>query len=128
MNISRTILCFFLVFSFFSAGAQLPEKTLESWHRVNPIEKLYLHLDRKDYFAGQTCWFKGYFIADFLPSARNSTLFAELLNPAGSVVAKKVLPVFNGITYGQLDIPDTLGTGTYRLRAYTPLMLNHNKD
>ncbi|MCH5684991.1 hypothetical protein LWM68_12510 [Niabella sp. W65] len=39
-----------------------------------------------------------------------------------------MLPVFNGITYGQMDIPDTLSTGTYRMRAYTPLMLNHEKD
>ncbi|MCH5720481.1 hypothetical protein [Niabella hibiscisoli] len=39
-----------------------------------------------------------------------------------------MLPVFGGVTYGQIDIPDTLPTGTYRIRAYTPLMLNHERD
>lgn len=110
------------------AQAQTPDQKLEAWHNSNPIEKLYLHLDRKDYFAGQTSWFKGYFVSDFLPSARNSTLFVELVNPSGQIIAKKVLPVFGGITYGQIDIPDTARTGTYRLRAYTPLMLNHDKN
>lgn len=110
------------------ALAQTPDQKLESWHNSNPIEKLYLHLDRKDYFAGQTTWFKGYFVSDFLPSLKNSTLFVELINPGGQIIAKKVLPVFGGITYGQMDIPDTAGTGTYRLRAYTPLMLNQNKE
>ncbi len=110
------------------AQTQNPAERLETWHTRNPIEKLYLQLDRKDYFAGQTCWFKGYFMSDFLPSSRNSTLFTELINSGGQVVAKKVLPVLGGVTYGQIDIPDTLSTATYHLRAYTPLMLNHDKD
>lgn len=126
MNINKHILYFFLLFFFSYTQAQ--DKVLEAWHQSAPIEKVYLHLDRKDYFAGQTSWFKGYFLSDFLPSARNSTLFVELVNRRGNIVAQKVLPVFNGITYGQIDIPDTLSTGTYRIRAYTPLMLNHEKD
>ena len=126
MNINRQILSVFLLLSFYLASAQ--EKVLEAWYQSNPIEKVYLHLDRKDYFAGQTSWFKGYFFSDFKPSTHNSTLFVELINRSGAVISQKVLPVFNGITYGQMDIPDTLSTGTYRLRAYTPLMLNHEKD
>jgi len=126
MKTHKHILYFFLPFFFSYTQAQ--DKVLEAWHQSNPIEKVYLHLDRKDYFAGQTSWFKGYFLSDFVPSARNSTLFVELVNSWGNIVAQKVLPVFNGITYGQMDIPDTLSTGTYRMRAYTPLMLNHEKD
>lgn len=126
MNFNRQILSVFLLLPFYVASAQ--EKILEAWHQTNPIEKVYLHLDRKDYFAGQTSWFKGYFVSDFQPSARNSTLFVELINRSGAVISQKVLPVFNGITYGQMDIPDTLSTGTYRVRAYTPLMLNHEKE
>ena len=129
MNLQRNILfaCLFLLY-FVSLKAQTPDEKLEAWHQENPIEKVYLHLDRQDYFAGQTCWFKSYFISDFQPSARNSTLFVELLNTTGELINKKVLPVFNGITYGQIDLPDTLSTGTYQLRAYSPLMLNHDKD
>ena len=109
------------------AKGQTPDENLTRWHQENPIEKVYLQLDRKDYFAGQTSWFKAYFLSDFLPSSRNSTLFTELLSPNGKVITQKILPVLGGVSYGQIDIPDTLATGTYQLRAYTPLMLNHNK-
>lgn len=126
MDINKQIISVFLLLSCYAAAAQ--EKILEAWHQSTPIEKVYLHLDRKDYFAGQTSWFKGYFISDSKPSARNSTLFIELINRAGAVISKKVLPVFSGVTYGQIDIPDTASTGTYQIRAYTPLMLNHRKD
>ncbi len=126
MNINRQILSVFLLLSFYFGSAQ--ERILEAWHQSTPIEKIYLHLDRKDYFAGQTSWFKGYFFSDFKPSTRNSTLFVELIHRSGVIIGQKVLPVFNGITYGQIDIPDTLSTGTYHIRAYTPLMLNHERD
>ncbi|ANH81105.1 hypothetical protein A8C56_09040 [Niabella ginsenosidivorans] len=118
---------------FIAAGygylsAQNFTDNLENWHKTNPIEKTYLQLDRENYFAGQTIWFKAYFMADFLPSAANSTLFVELLNNTSQVLVKKVLPVFGALSYGQIDLPNTLPTGSYQLRAYTPLMLNFDKS
>lgn len=108
--------------------AQNIEVPLIKWNEQNSIQKLYLHLDREHYFSGQTLWFKAYFMSGFLPSAANSTLFIELLNNQSGVILKKVLPAFGALSYGQMQIPDTLSTGSYQLRAYTPLMLNHNKD
>lgn len=100
---------------------------LDIWNEKNPIEKTYLQLDREAYFSGQTLWFKAYFIAGFLPSAANSTLFVELLNNRSALVIKKIVPVFGALSYGQFDLPDSLPTGSYQLRAYTPLMLNFDK-
>ncbi|SDC16957.1 hypothetical protein [Niabella drilacis] len=100
---------------------------LETWNEKNPIEKAYLHLDRETYFSGQTIWFKAYFMSGFLPSAANSTLFVELLNNQSALVIKKIVPVFGALSYGQFDLPDSLPTGSYQLRAYTPLMLNFDK-
>ncbi len=100
---------------------------LETWNEKNPIEKTYLQLDRGTYFSGQTIWFKAYFLSGFLPSAANSTLFVELLNNQSALVLKKIVPVFGALSYGQFDLPDSLPTGSYQLRAYTPLMLNFDK-
>lgn len=99
-------------------------KNLENWGKANPIEKAYLQLDRDAYFSGQTVWFKAYFLADFYPSNANSTLFVELLNNQGALVTKKILPAFGALSYGQFNLPDSLPSGSYQLRAYTPLMLN----
>ncbi|MBO9618134.1 MAG: hypothetical protein J7539_03775 [Niabella sp.] len=101
---------------------------LDNWGKKNAIQKTYLQLDRSAYFAGQTVWFKAYFMADFLPSAANSTLFVELLDNKSQPLIKKVLPVFGALSYGQIDLPNTLATGSYQLRAYTPLMLNFDKN
>ncbi len=100
---------------------------LNAWNEKNPIEKTYLQLDRAAYFSGQTLWFKAYFMSGFLPSAANSTLFVELLNNRSNLVIKKIVPVFGALSYGQFDLPDSLPTGSYQLRAYTPLMLNFDK-
>lgn len=101
---------------------------LETWNEKNPIEKTYLQLDRDTYFSGQTLWFKAYFLSGFLPSAANSTLFVELLNNQSALVIKKIVPVFGALSYGQFDLPDSLPTGSYQIRAYTPLMLNFDKS
>lgn len=117
----------FAVFTTSSNGQDLV-KNLENWEASNPIEKLYVQTDRNTYYAGQTIWLKSYFLKNYQPSQSNSTLFLELLNSNSQIILKKVLPVFNSITYGQLEIPDSLSTGTYWLRAYSPLMLNFNKN
>jgi len=117
----------FTIMSAAPASGQDFISRLETWNEKNPVEKTYLQLDRNVYFSGQTIWFKAYFMSGFLPSAANSTLFVELLNNQSAMVIKKIVPVFGALSYGQFDLPDSLPTGSYQLRAYTPLMLNFDK-
>jgi hypothetical protein len=116
------------VLAFYCARSQQPGEILGSWSEKNPIEKVYLHLDRNDYMAGQTIWLKGYLYTDFLPSDKSTTLFVELLNPVSAVIDRQVLPVFGGFAHGQVRLPDTLSGGMYVLRAYTAIMLNHDPE
>jgi hypothetical protein len=106
--------------------AQTPDDKLKQWAGQNPVEKLYLHCDRDEYLAGQTIWFKAYQYAEFLPYDKSSNLFVELLNENSSIVLRNTFPVVLAVSRGQLDIPDTLSTGKYILRAYTATMLNHD--
>ncbi len=105
--------------------AQTPEDLLNSWSDKSPVEKVYLHFDRDNYLAGETMWFKGYLYSDFYPDTISTTLYVELLNASSVIVSKKVLPVAFGNTKGQVELPDSLSTGHYFVRAYSPTMLNH---
>ncbi|MBZ4192224.1 hypothetical protein [Niabella beijingensis] len=107
-----------------AAGAQTPEQTLNNWSEKNSIEKLYLHLDRESYIAGQSIWFKGYLMTDYVPSLRTSTVYVELLDNNSAVVMRNIFPAYLGVTLGQIEIPETFVSGSYQLRAYAPLMLN----
>ncbi|MGB3005571.1 MAG: hypothetical protein WBC06_03615, partial [Chitinophagaceae bacterium] len=108
--------------------AQKPEDLLSKWSSQSPIEKVYLHLDRDNYVAGETAWLKAYLYSDWQPDTVSTTLYLELLNENSVIIEKKVLPVFVGAASGHIELPDTLSTGNYIIRAYTTTMLNHDPD
>ncbi len=115
------MLCFFIPVTSLS---QILEKRLESWSQQNPIEKLYLHIDRENYYAGETVWAKGYFMSEYLPSTSSSNLCVELLNSRSELILRNIFPVYGGMALAQLELPDSLDTGTYLVHAYSPQMLN----
>jgi hypothetical protein len=108
--------------------AQQPGELLDKWSAQSPIEKAYLHFDRDNYIAGETAWFKAYLYSDYQPDTISTTLYVELLLDSATVLNRNVLPVFLGCSNGQIELPDTLATGNYIVRAYTATMLNHNAD
>lgn len=120
----KSVITFILTLLWLYSLPQQIDKVLNNWSAINPVEKVYVQTDRDNYFAGQTIWMKGYFMSEFMPSIRNSTLYVELLNNVQEIVLREVFPVYAGISQGQLDLPDTLTSGVYQLRAYSPLMLN----
>ena len=124
----RLPLFFYLIFFFSTVYAQNPEELLNKWSAKAPVEKVYLHLDRENYIAGETAWFKAYLVSDFLPDTISTTLYVELLNTSSFVINRKILPVLLSTSNGQLEMPDTLSTGNYLIRAYTPTMLNQDPE
>ncbi len=115
-----------MLFNALVAGAQQPEELLTQWAQSSPIEKIYLHFDRDNYIAGETAWFKAYLYSDFLPDTISSTLYTELIHGSSGILVRKILPVISGTTHGQLELPDSLSSGYYQVRAYTATMLNHD--
>ncbi len=113
---------------FFRLNAQDPDQKINRWSALQPIEKIYLHLDRDEYIAGHTIWLKAYLSSDFLPNDKSTSLFVELLNSSSSLVQRLSLPVVRAVSQGQFELPDTLSEGKYLLRAYTATMLNHSND
>jgi len=104
-------------------AAQDPVDRLLQWSQQHPIEKIFLHTDRNTYHAGETVWYKAYLSADHLPDTISSTLYVELVRPGDlSVTGRSIVPVFFGTSAGQLELPDSLTSGLYTLRAYTTSM------
>lgn len=126
----KTKLPLFLVFICLCLNgfSQKPEDLLQQWYQKAPVEKAWLHCDRDNYVAGETAWFKAYLYSDFQPDTLSSVLYVELFNESGSMITRSVFPVLLASAYGQVDLPDTLITGVYQLRAYTPGMLNNGTD
>ncbi len=118
-----------IVFALFVATAirgQNPAQLLNNWSGKSPIEKVYLHFDRDNYIAGETAWFKAYLYSDYQPDTISTSLYVELSDDAGVVLSRVVLPVLLGTASGQLALADSLETGYYLIRAYSPTMLNQD--
>ena len=116
-----------IIVSLFTA-AQQPWDQLDQWGRKQPIQKVHLHFDKENYIAGETAWFKAYLVSDYLPDTISSTLYVELLGRDTAILCRKVLPVLLGSSSGQLEIPDSLISGTYTVRAYTRTMKDLSPD
>jgi len=132
----RTIFTALLLSSAYFAVAQTStvlDQTLiklQKQSTENPVEKVYLHLDKPYYGAGDTIWFKGYIVSGALHnlSALSSVLNIDLIDEHNTIKRTIKLPVISGITYGDFPLPDTLREGSYRIRAYTNWMRNSGPE
>lgn len=90
------------------------------------IEKVYLHIDRSAYFAGDDLWFKAYLVdaSDLLLTGHSSNLHVELISPSGTITESQILKLNGGLSKGDFHLPADLKTGVYRIRAYTNFMRN----
>lgn len=105
-------------------------KGYERYLKELPQEKVYLHLDRPYYSAGDTIRYKAYLTAGALheSSPFSKTLYVELIGKDNNIHHSHKLYVEEGRVSGYLYIPDTIKSGNYMLRAYTAWMRNFPKD
>lgn len=123
------LLIILAVFLSFLSQAQsiesLKDKTDRYLERY-PQQKVYLHLDKDKYFAGDNIWFKAYLVNahSHLPDTLESTLYAELYDTKGFLVKKEIIRIDKGYGKGDFSLADSISEGNYLIRAYTPWMLN----
>ncbi|MBA2249756.1 MAG: hypothetical protein H0W12_06145 [Chitinophagaceae bacterium] len=123
----HTIFIFFSLL-FLQSKAQTPDVLLGKFNLAAPQEKIHIHFDKEMYVAGESIWFKAYLTSQFLPSGISSSLFVEFIDSRGKLISKKNLPVFEGTSQGNIELPDSLAGGSYTIRAYTAWMLNFDKE
>jgi len=91
-----------------------------------PQEKIYLHIDKPYYSAGERLWFRAYMVHAALhsPFILSRYVYVELLNSANDVVMRKKIRPLDKMFFGQMDLSPELPKGWYSLRAYTNYMRN----
>lgn len=105
-------------------------KKLEEFTAKYTQEKVYLHLDKPYYAAGDDIWFKAYVVnaKTSALSTISNILYVELVDDRDSIANQIKLPLESGITWGDFKLADTLKEGNYRIRAYTQWMRNAGTD
>lgn len=98
--------------------------------RRNPVEKVYLHLDRPYYMTGETVYFSVYSTEGYLqlPSKLSNNIYVELFSGESKLLKRTTVFVKEGKGQGIFDLSDTLKTGSYQIRAYSGWMQNFNPE
>ncbi|MCK0158666.1 TonB-dependent receptor plug domain-containing protein [Cellulophaga sp. F20128] len=93
-------------------------------------EKVYLHLDKSYYNAGDAIWFKAYLINAATHKTEESlkVLYVDLIGVDNSILDSKIIKVENGFGVGDFALPLTFASGTYTVRAYTNYMRNFDNS
>ena len=91
-----------------------------------PQEKVFVQMDNTCYFLGDTIWFAAFTrrTNSGRPSKISRVLYAELWNHDGFLVERKLIEMREGRGHGFFELPDTLYSGYFELRAYTRWQLN----
>ncbi|MEL7148313.1 MAG: hypothetical protein AAFO69_18205, partial [Bacteroidota bacterium] len=93
-------------------------RPFEHYVAGHPVEKLYLHTDKYQYFDGEQIWFKAYTNISDKPSHLSSRLYVQLIHQDQSIT-KLIVPLVNGVGKGAIPIPDGQVAGNYLIKAYT---------
>jgi len=121
------IVTMFTVSIPFSSGqARFIGKDFINYCSKVPWEDIFLHTDREQYIAGENIWFTVYAIdrQHLKASSLSSIAYVELLNYNNRPVIRGRILLSDGSGLGQINLPDTLSSGIYTLRAYTAWMKN----
>ena len=105
-------------------------RNIIDFNREYPQEKVYLHMDNRSYFIGDTIWFKAYVMdaTTLRPTETSGVLYVELLNDFGAEIAHRKLQVKDGMCHGEFPLDSTCRSGFYEIRAYTRNMLNFGNE
>ena len=94
-----------------------------------PQEKVYLHIDKGTYMAGDTLWFRSYVVdATLHKPLQNKYIYVDLVNPLDSIVSQALVRPDGGVYQGYLPLSRELVDGDYTLRAYSKYMLQNGGE
>jgi hypothetical protein len=93
---------------------------------TQPLERIYIHTDKDAYLAGEILWMKLYVVdaTTHQPLALSRSAFVEILSDEQKPVLQARIALDTGLGNGSFQLPFSLHSGSYRLRAYTNWMKN----
>lgn len=126
------IICSILLFSFQKNEESLLKllAQLDNFTTQYAQEKVYVQSDKPYYAIGDNIWFKAYTLntKTQMPTNISKTLYVELIGEDNTIKNQIILPLNDGVAWGDFNLPDTLTEGNYRIRAYTNYMRNFSSD
>jgi hypothetical protein len=125
-----------LIFLFVSKAlfAQDMQAALERYSTEFAQERAYIHYDKASYAPGETIWYKVYLMEGPFPAESSKTFYVDWTDEKGKLLARNISPIYEGVTNGQFQIPDSFPGGYIHARGYTRWMMNfdstflYNKD
>lgn len=111
------------------ALADLKSK-LQSYNQALPSERLFVHTDKSFYTAGEIVWFKIYQLDTALNKSGifSNVAYVEIVDEQNAAIAKAKIELDEKGGSGSLELPLTLNSGYYTLRAYTNWMKNFEPE
>ena len=93
-------------------------------------EKLFLHVDKTFYLAGEIIWFKAYDVdaRSNGPLSISGIAYVELVDKDQKAILQAKFELNNGAGDGSFRIPSSIASGHYTIRAYTSWMKNFSPD
>ncbi len=113
-----------------TSEADVLQRKFEQYQIHHLQEKVFLHVDRNFYIAGELCWFSAYVVdaSSNRPVDLSRVLYVEIINGEGKPVQQTTIALNEGRGNGSFMLPASLPSGTYLLRAYTAGMQNEDAD
>ena len=103
-------------------------------HSINVLsentvrERVYVQTDKQTYISGELLWMKMYLTDETgKPSSFSKIGYVEILDETSSQVQAK-LDIVDGIGEGRMELPVSLPTGFYVMKAYTRNMRNEGEQ
>lgn len=106
---------------------QTVAKRLHEFQLSAPVEKIYVHQDRTQYAAGEIIWFKVYQSSPESYPVHSGIVYVDLIDGLNHVIAETKWKLTDDMASGHIELPDSIGSGFYQLRAYTRWMQNFDQ-
>lgn len=97
---------------------------------LTPQEKVFVHTDKDFFIAGDILWFKVYVADAFTgrPSALSKVAYVEIIDADKKPVLQAKIKIDSGSGNGSFQLPTSVKSGNYTVRAYTSWMRNFNES
>ena len=120
-----SLICAFLFLSAFSIKIDGNDQRGDI-KLIDSHEKIYLHIDRNAYSAGEDIWFKVYLVDanTCKPEAQSKVVYVQIIDPDNKLTATKIIKITEGCGKGDFKLPFDAVNGEYTVRAYTNFMRN----
>ncbi len=111
-------------------NADMLKQKLVNYSSGNLQEKLFVHTDKAFYMTGEIIWFKIYATDAFRnrPLDLSKISYVELISKENKAVLQAKIAMEDAMGNGSFQLPYSINSGSYTLRAYTNWMKNQGAE